>query len=453
MAVENLIYDYAKPKRIIIPSMGTLDKTLAPWLKNKIQSVRMERVYFDSQSEWLDLGAHLRAMRCIDQGASTDFVLSFRSKEGDLPQKVSYPVQYDALVETAEQWFGIKEIEPRFRVTYTFARYQLAENVTLSTLQDLNYFALIGDQELPMGTEQSVRVELNYNTNEKGEPLIPKTVLDAIDSLPTLPQNNIRLMGFCMLKKLLDPPAYDELMGFEYDMKFNLSDPNFDLALLPFPFLDMRISGSLRRYYNGYRAGLRDGTAILVRKGEKENIRGVIRRTEEKERGVEAWELEQTNLEMRRYKREIRFLNPSNNRIYTVSLHQCIATEEMYQLEVGYDGTLVPSTLPLIQKFWETGEIQNLIDLAHLLDQSNYPILASDLYKRASELSNQVDPQDNRDRIDRKSEEGTWTQEAEDEIIEDLLKIRTILLKHNEEVSPTKKTKRKWLRQVVAQTS
>ena len=205
MAIENLIYDYAKSKRIIVPSMGTLEDTLAPWLKHKLQSVRMERVYFDSKSEWLDLGAHLRAMRCIDRGASTDFVLSFRSKEGDLPQKVSYPVQQDAVVETAEQWFGIKEIEPRFRVTYTFARYQLAENVTLSTLQDLNYFALIGDQELPMGTEQSVRVELNYNTNEKGEPLIPKTILDAIDSLPTLPQNNIRLMGFCMLKKLLDP--------------------------------------------------------------------------------------------------------------------------------------------------------------------------------------------------------------------------------------------------------
>ena len=322
--------------------------------------------------------------------------------------------------------------------------------MTLNVLQDLTYFALIGNQELPMGKEQSVRIELAYPTSN--ESVLSPKILKAFHSLPKLPQNNIRLMGFCMLKKLIDPPVYEELMGFEYDMKFKLSGPEFDFKCLPFPFLDMRISGSLRRYYDGYRAGLRDGTAIIVRKGEKEDIRGVIRRTEVKERGVEAWRLDETDLEMRRYKREVRFINPDSHRLYSISLHQCIAPEEMYQLEVGYDGTLVPSTLPLIKDFWQTGKVNFLIDLADLLEEAKYPVLASDCYKRASELSGQVDAGDNRDRIDRKIEEGTWTQEAENEIIEDLLRIRSILLETNK-VSPTKKTKRKWLKRVVARRS
>ena len=447
--MKDLIYDHAKSKRMIIPSMKILKENLDPWLTHELQSVKMERIYFDSEQNWLDLGGHLRAMRSIDEGASTDFVLSYRSQEGALPQKVSYPVSKDALVTTAEEWFGIHEIQPRFRVTYTFKRYQIHPQISMSILHDLHYFALIGKQEIPMGSEQSIRVELTYSESET--PLSQK-LIQALYVLPTLPQNNIRLMGFCMLQKLLEAPVYNELMGFEYDMKFKVSHPSLNLDQLPFPFLDMRISGSLRRYYDGFRAGLRDGTAILVRKGEKENIRGVIKRTEEKERGVEAWELEQTDLEMRRYKREVRVYNPSNLRIYTISLHQCIAGEEMYQLEVGYDGTLVDSTLPLIQKFWKNGQIKNLVKLSELLEKKKYPILASDLKKRASELSNHHDSQGQRERLDRKKEEGTWTQEAEDEIIDDLLVIRNILLEDSD-ISPTKKTKRKWLRQVHARSS
>jgi hypothetical protein len=450
MTIENSTYDHTKSSRVIVPSMSVLETILTTEVAIEYPSVRMERIYFDSQSDWLNLGAHLRAIRCIDEGASTDFILSYRSKEGAAPEKVPYPLRYESLVDTAEKWFGIKNVTPRFRVSYLFSRYQLAENMTLNVLQNLTYFALIDNQELPMGKEQSIRIELVYPTSI--ESARSQKILKAFHSLPKLPQNNIRLMGFCMLKKLIDPPVYEELMGFEYDMKFKLSGPEFDFECLPFPFLDMRISGSLRRYYDGYRAGLRDGTAIIVRKGKKEDVRGVIRRTEVKERGIEAWRLDETDLEMRRYKREVRFINPDSHRLYSISLHQCISTEEMYQLEVGYDGTLVPSTLPLIKDFWQTGKVKPLIELADLLEQAKYPALASDCYKRASELSDLVDAPDNRGRIDRKIEEGTWTQDAENEIIEDLLRIRSILLETNK-VSPTKKTKRKWLKQVIARRS
>ena len=108
MAIDNPTYDHAKSQRVLVPSMSVLETIFTPKVALEQHSVRMERVYFDSQSDWLDLGAHLRAIRCIDEGASTDFILSYRSKEGAAPKKVPYPVPYESLVDTAEKWFGIK---------------------------------------------------------------------------------------------------------------------------------------------------------------------------------------------------------------------------------------------------------------------------------------------------------------------------------------------------------
>ena len=147
-------------------------------------------------------------------------------------------------------------------------------------------------------------------------------------------------------------------------------------------------------------------------------------------------------------------LNPDTGRVYTLSLHHCDAGDTFQQVEIEYDGRLVPGAVTLMARFmaqhraeiFQTlgaradangwGEVGNSLREKYLLyggDEVNKDLVASTMVKVKNQDKGtpEVDPT------------------LEREVIDDMVIIRDALLRQG--MRPSRLTKRKWLRRVYAE--
>jgi hypothetical protein len=135
----------------------------------------------------------------------------------------------------------------------------------------------------------------------------------------------------------------NELPGFEYETKLECEHLELDKKCLPFPILETFQSETIRRYYDDYHVSFRGGRANIVRKSRDENIAGVLKRAETKEKDRSTWDLPIPRAQMRRTKRLINIYRPENGRVYTIAMEVCrLPGETRHQIEIEYDGTLDP---------------------------------------------------------------------------------------------------------------
>jgi hypothetical protein len=239
--------------------------------------------------------------------------------------------------------FSNDGVSPYSLVRFRRLSYGLPEGGRITVDTDVQHFSMLqpitGDEPaMSIGLEEHprVRVQLDRPPSRK--------LQEALDQLPRLPHISKRWMGYFFTERITKRALkrVNELPGFEYEIKLAAPNLDIDRACLPFPIFRVFQSQCVRRYYDGYRVSFRLARATMVQKGEVELIRGVPRRSEQKQKELSAWSLPQTELEMRRIKKTYLLLNPETQRTYNLCLDLCLHgnDQEMNQIEIEYIGTL-----------------------------------------------------------------------------------------------------------------
>src|SRR5262249_45872506 len=148
------------------------------------------------------------------------------------------------------------------------------------------------------------------------------------------------------MKKLVKPPCTNELKGYEYEIKLHSEGEDIDPNCLPFPIVGVFKTESTRHYFDGYRVSVHLARATITRKGEAEDVGGVLRRAEDKERELSAWLLEPSPHSMRRHKKTYLLVNSSSRRCYNLNVESCRAQQAMNQIEIEYIGILKDNDIP-----------------------------------------------------------------------------------------------------------
>jgi hypothetical protein len=181
----------------------------------------------------------------------------------------------------------------------------------------------------------------------------------------------------------------------------------------------------------------------------------VLKRTEAKVPDVDPWEVGAPRMEMRRYKRKVNVLNPATMRVYTVSLHLCEssvtprdADESLLQVEIEYEGTMLPHMAKRMAEIEATGDLFLLFALAEESSADGHhdvalqllgriPALTDDpaLRTRARALIDQVQPRAPRE----------VQAETEAQVVDDIAFLRRHL-EARYAYRNTRLTKRKWLK-------
>ena len=167
---------------------------------------------------------------------------------------------------------------------------------------------------------------------------------------------------------------------------------------------------------------------------------GGVEAKETKRHNIPAWDLPEPKMVMRRYKREVNVVNPDSGRVYTLSLHYCDAGETFTQVEIEYDGRLVPGAVTLMGKFMEDHRTEHLLNLANRADAASLHQVGNDLRERFLHL----DPEHERVEMVRaamvkiKSAKGEpeVAPHVEAAVVDDMLLIRRALVRQDEPLSP-----------------
>ena len=181
----------------------------------------------------------------------------------------------------------------------------------------------------------------------------------------------------------------------------------------------------------------------------------MLKRTEAKVPDVDPWEVGAPRMEMRRYKRKVNVLNPATMRVYTVSLHLCEssvtprdADASLLQVEIEYEGTMLPHMARRMAELEATGDLDILFELADQSSRAGHHEVALQLLGRIPALTD--DPTLRKrarkriDRIEPRTVRPAKT-DAEAEVVADIAFLRQHL-EDRYAYRNTRLTKRKWLK-------
>ena len=184
-----------------------------------------------------------------------------------------------------------------------------------------------------------------------------------------------------------------------------------------------------------------------------QSIGGILKRPETKRHGINVWELPEPNMVMRRYKREVNVLNPDTGRVYTMSLHHCVAGEAFQQLEIEYDGRLVPGSVTEMARFRDTHRPEHLLTIAARADAAGWSHLGDAVRQRYLDLTQGASDAEivatSMTHKAAKPLEGEHLERVESEVIDDMRLLRSALVRNG--LKPSTVTKRKWLRKLYAE--
>jgi hypothetical protein len=447
--MENTII--SRVERFYTPKAKTVWKGLG--IRPEKESMLVEHVYFDTGHPTLFYTGFVRGRRVVSADAplfDDDALFQMESRKDDSePTEVHEErMTLGALAQVARKSFGLGKLSPMFGLRFERQSGE-GRGLRIDADHDTTYFSLLGDEPYEVGREESPRM-----TVRRLQEGVDDAELDALlESLDKAPCTAKKWMGFHFVKTCYELPRFDELAGYEYEVKLDVDSLNFDLGLLPFPVLEVYQSDSLRRYYKKYRACLRGDSAHLVEKGPVQSIGGVLKRLEVKKRGMMAWNLPEPKMVMRRYKREVNVLNPDTGRVYTLSLHHCDAGDTFQQVEIEYDGRLVPGAVTLMARFMTEHRTDIFQTLGARADAAGWGELGNSLRRKYLMLAGEEGNADlvASTMVKEKSSDEVPTVDpvVEEEVIDDMIVIRDSLLRQG--MRPSRLTKRKWLRRVYAE--
>ena len=415
----------------------------------------IEHIYFDTTHPTLYYTGFLRGRRFVEPDASLfevekGFDLQYRVDDSQEIEELAHNIVAADVSKLVEERIGLTGVRPLFgirfeRITEERGGYRLDMDV------DVTYFSLMASEPLEVGRELTPRLIIRELAPGTGE----QDMDELLQDIDTAPCTAKKWMGFYYLKNCYELPRVDELAGYEYEVKLDTETLDFDVNRLPFPVLEVHQSDSLRRYYRSYRACVRGDSAHLVEKVPIQSIGGVLKRRETKKHNIPAWELPEPKMVMRRYKREINIVNPDSGRVYTLSLHYCDAGKTFTQVEIEYDGRLIPGAVTLMGKFMEDHRTEHLLTLANRADAAAIHAVGNELRERFLHL----DPEHERVelvqaamvKLKNGGEEPMVEPHVEAAVVDDMLLIRRALVRQG--MSPSRLSKRKWLRRVYAELS
>ena len=356
-----------------------------------------------------------------------------------------------AAVAQAQVLLAIPALVPRFAYTFLRQEWTLPDGARLSFDLELRFHSLLDDRPLELAEDECPRLKLRTG----GAPPPPK-LWAALEKLAPLPVISKRWTGEYFMRRFYRPPVRNELPGFEYEAKLEAEHLEVDESCLPFPVIGRGQAQSVRWYKDGHRIAFRGGRASIVKKGPKVDLDGVLRRTEEKERGVWTFALDSEPVELRRYQRALFLHNPENDFVYALCLDRCTsvhASAPLLQVEIEYSGRLLLN--------WSGGREEH--DLAAIVaagqaleDVSSTRSLR--FYERALALRRRSMGEPGPDvealeaavaRLSAQPErELVFDVQIEEAVLRDVGRIRAALIARHGFVG-TRMTKRRWLREVV----
>ena len=427
-------------------------KTDALGLTSRV--TRCEQIYFDRFHPNIHFNAFIRATRQISVEEPSDdprYTLEYHPQD-EASRLIEGHLTLEEATACAREYLSEPFLTPIFSVT--FERHELLdEGLTLTIDHDMRYKTLLAEEPLEVGREAEHRVTLtalNAHSTERAEALIGR-----VESLPCTRK---KWIGFYWVKSLYEVPRHDELSGFEYEVKLDADHLNIDFSRLPFPTLEVFQSDSRRLYYNDHRACQRGAQAHIVEKGPVEPIKGILKRPESKEHGFSAWSLDEPLMEMHRYKREVNVFNPDSGRVYTLSLHYCVAQGGVFhQLEIEYDGRLVSGVVEQMARFRRRHNPKFLYKIARKADQMGWTALGSDIRTRATRVEGAQGLSPSSDHPSASQLEDALSSpqapqsraRIERYVVRDMRLLRKALIGQGFRAS--KLTKRKWLKTLKAQ--
>lgn len=411
----------------------------------------VEHVYFDTGHPSMFYTGFVRGRRVVDGpdvlfDPDAMFQLEHRPSALDPVHTHDTPLSLAEIPSVAGRRTKLDRLMPMFGVRFERVRHEVS-GVRIDVDLDVTYFSLIGDEPMEVGREAIPRI----TARTAGKPKQDKRLEEALGAVTQSPYTAKKWMGFHFLKSCYELPRHDDLAGFEYELKLDVDSLDIDAGRLPFPILEVHQSDSLRRYYSDYRACVRGESAHTVEKGPVTSIGGILRRRESKKRGLDPWKLPPPRMVMHRYKREINVFNPDSGRVYTLSLHHCESDHVFQQLEIEYDGRVVPGAVGAMARFRLDHDPRHFLDMAARADAMSWGYLGDQLRERylrfstdrteaevvrASMTQHQLEPSDPPD------------PKVEAEVVDDMRLLRKALVRHG--FRPSRQTKRKWLRTVYA---
>ena len=444
-------------QRLLVPDMQTLRQAVGRTLRTPETKRWQEHVYFDTAHPSLPFGGFVRARRSMEQAQSAPFPreATYRIELCDgrrAPRVLRDRARIDEVPALVRDRFGAERLAPRFGVRFKRRHFGL-KGLDLDVDRDVTYYSLLGTPLL-IGGEESPRICARLGRQGRDVRRLGAWV----NSLPIAPFTTKKWMGYHFFKQCYEFPRYDELPGFEYELKLSVDRIEIDLGRIPFPVLEVHQSDSLRGYYESFRACIRGDRAHAVEKGPVTEVRGVLKRPERKTFGLVPWELPSPMMLMRRYKREVNVFNPDTLRVYTLSIHHCDAGRTMQQLEIEYDGVLLPGATAEMARFGVDQDPSHFLQMAHRADSMGWGSMVSGLMDRHRRLVswNSSNPPikalpestelDRRLALRASPNIGVSKVDpaVEQAVIEDMLLLRDALIR-SYGFRQTTKSKRKWL--------
>lgn len=417
------------------------------------QTIVVEHVYFDTGHPTLFYTGFVRGRRLVNSDdplfdSEALYFLEFRLSSDHEIQVHPEAVPLEQAGSIAREVFDVGDVVPLFGLRFE-RQTGRAKGVRVDVDHDTTYFSLMGDEPFEVGREETPRMSVRRETEE----LTEEALESLLNEMGRAPCTAKKWMGFNFIKTCYELPRVDELAGYEYELKLDVDSLDLDFGLLPFPVLEVYQSDSLRRYYKKYRACLRGDSAHLVEKGPVQSIGGVLKRREVKKRGLMAWDLPEPKMVMHRYKREVNILNPDTGRVYTLSLHHCEAGETFQQVEIEYDGRLVPRAVTTMAKFRAQHRPEFFLEMGSRADAAGWGELGDSLREKyvmyAGDDADLEMVQSCMSKNSKGPDEGEDVDpRVEEEVVDDMLILRNALLRQG--MRPSRITKRKWLRRVYA---
>lgn len=440
------------PIRRFVPSLETVVSAFGLDAADSVPEL-YEHIYLDQAHPQLALDGFLRMRRAVlATGEPFDidapWSLELRPDGSSPLQTLAESVDLAESISLGHK-HGQPGVSPRFGVRFERRRY-IHDSLVIDIDTNVTYFA-IRRTVYRIAREDAARVTIRM--------LLPgqeAAVAEQLSGLSALPYSTKCMMGYSALEQAFRIPKYNELPGYEFEAKLEADHLDIDHGGLPFPVLEVVQSDSIRMYFKGHRVNTRAGTARTIIKGTVKELPGkVLKRTEAKVPDVDPWEVGAPRMEMRRYKRKVNVLNPDSMRVYTVSLHLCEssvtprdADASLLQVEIEYEGTMLPHMARRMAELEATGDLDILFDLADQSSSDDHHDVALQLLGRIPALTD--DPtlraraRARIDQIEPRTLRPAKT-EAEAEVVADIAFLRQHL-EDRYAYRNTRLTKRKWLK-------
>lgn len=435
------------PRRFLAPSLEALWERLGERPPSKSRIV--EHVYLDTGYPSLHYTGFVRGRRIANPEAEPfdpegSWALEHRLSASEPLVRHPGRARLEDIDERVASAMDLTGLVPCFGVRFRRERYEV-DGLRFDVDHDVTWYSLLGPVPFRVGQESVPRVTARVIGKDKHGPRLAAL----LEGIPSGPYTTKKWMGFHFVKCAYELPRRDELPGWEYELKLDVDALDVDIGRLPFPVIEVHQSDSLRHYYRSYRASVRGEQAHIVEKGPVEDLGGVLKRPERKLHGMRPWDMPDPRMVMRRYKREINVLNPDTGRVYTLSLHHCDAGPTLQQLEIEYDGRLVPGAVTEMARFRADHDTRRLLTMAAQADDMGWTEVGDSLRERWRRLT-----PDAGDVLPARhhGELPPGDAQVEAAVVEDMRLLRSWLMRsHGFRVS--RLTKRKWLRAVYAERS